>query len=218
MKRLFYEQVGSVAVGAALSACATLGYAQSFSMQIVADNDFAVFAGTASGVTELLYQNDYSWPDQIANLSTLSFDLQNGETTFYLLGMGGGGQENISGMVNGVDITAINDVLMSSDIGPYLTDFEAQSSGGTVADGTFDASLSDVQAAFSSLTWGSPSPNTSDTVIQLASPNGVGFDFPSQTAHLFSFSTVDVGVTATPEPSTICLLLAGMAVAASRRR
>jgi len=189
-------------------------------MQIVADNDFAVFAGTSSGVTEILYQNDYSWPDQIDNLSTLSFDLQNGETTFYVLGMGGGGEENISGTVNGVDITTIGDISMSSDLGPYLTDFETQSDGGTVADGTFDASLTDVQAAFSSLTWSAPSPNSSDAVIQLASPNGVGFDFPSQTADLFSFSTADVGVTSTPEPSASGLLLvgAGMALVALRFR
>jgi len=220
MRKQFYNPIRFAVLGAALSVCATLGYGQSFSMQIVADNDFAVFAGTATSVTTLLYQNDYSWPDQIANLSTLSFDLQNGETTFYLLGMGGGGQENISGTVNDVDITTISDILMSSDIGPYLTGYEAQSSGGTVADGTFDASLTDVQAAFSSLTWGPPTPNTSDAVIQLASPNGVGFDFPSQTAELFSFSTADVGVTATPEPSATGLLLvgAGMAMVAIRVR
>ncbi len=220
MRKLFFKPLRFAVLGAALSAGATVAHGQSFSMEIVADNDFAVFAGTSSSVTELLYQNDYSWPDQINNLSTLSFDLQNGETTFYLLGMGGGGEENISGTVNGVDITTIGDVLMSSDIGPYLTDYEAQSGGGTVADGTFDASLTDVQAAFSSLTWSAPSPNTSDAVIQLASPNGVGFDFPSQTAELFSFSTADVGVTATPEPSATGLLLvgAGMAMVAIRFR
>jgi len=218
MRKLFFKPLRFAILGVALSAGATVAHGQSFSMEIVADNDFAVFAGTSSSVTELLYQNDYSWPDQINNLSTLSFDLQNGETTFYLLGMGGGGEENISGTVNGVDITTIGDVLMSSDIGPSLTGYEAQSSGGTVADGTFDASLTDVQAAFSSLTWSAPSPNTSDAVIQLASPNGVGFDFPSQTAELFSFSTADVGVTATPEPSATGLLLvgAGMAMVAIR--
>ena len=43
----------------------------------------------------------------------MSFDLQNGETTFYVLGMGGGGQENISGTVNDVDITTIGDISMS---------------------------------------------------------------------------------------------------------
>ena len=220
MRKLFLKPLRFAVLGAALSAGATIAHGQSFSMQIVADNDFAVFAGTASGVTELLYQNDYSWPDQIDNLSTLSFDLQNGETTFYVLGMGGGGQENISGTVNDVDITTIGDISMSSDLGPYLTDFETQSDGGTVADGTFDASLTDVQAAFSSLTWSAPSPNTSDAVIQLASPNGVGFDFPSQTAELFSFSTADVGVTSTPEPSATGLLLvgAGMAMVAMRVR
>ena len=213
MRKLFFKPLRFAGLVAALSAGATVSHGQSFSMQIVADNDFAVFAGTSSGVTELLYQNDYSWPDQIDNLSTLSFDLQNGETTFYLLGMGGGGEENISGTVNGVDITTIGDVAMSSDLGPYLTDFETQSDGGTVADGTFDASLTDVQAAFSSLTWSAPSPNSSDAVIQLASPNGVGFDFPSQTAELFSFSTADVGVTSTPEPSASGLLLVGVGMA-----
>jgi hypothetical protein len=220
MRTLFYKPLRFAVLGAVLSAGAIVAHGQSFSMQIVADNDFAVFAGTSSGVTEILYQNDYSWPDQIDNLSTLSFDLQNGETTFYVLGMGGGGEENISGTVNGVDITTIGDVAMSSDLGPYLTDFETQSDGGTVADGTFDASLTDVQAAFSSLTWSAPSPNSSDAVIQLASPNGVGFDFPSQTADLFSFSTADVGVTSTPEPSASGLLLvgAGMALVALRFR
>jgi len=220
MRTLFYKPLRFAVLGAVLSAGAIVAHGQSFSMQIVADNDFAVFAGTSSGVTEILYQNDYSWPDQIDNLSTLSFDLQNGETTFYVLGMGGGGEENISGTVNGVDITTIGDISMSSDLGPYLTDFETQSDGGTVADGTFDASLTDVQAAFSSLTWSAPSPNSSDAVIQLASPNGVGFDFPSQTADLFSFSTADVGVTSTPEPSASGLLLvgAGMALVALRFR
>ena len=83
-----------------------------------------------------------------------------------------------------------------------------------------DGNLTDVQAAFSSLTWSAPTPNSSDAEIQLASPNGVGFDFPSQTAELFSFSTADVGVASTPEPSATGLLLlsAGMAMVAIRFR
>ena len=203
-------------MGAMLFAGATVGYGQSFSMQIVADNDFAVFAGTSNGVTELLYQNNFSWPDQIANLSSLNFTLQSGETTFYLLAMGGGGEENVSGTVNDVDITTISNVLMSSDISPSLTGYDL----GAVAAGTYDASLADVQAVFSSLTWGAPSISSSDTVIQLASPNGVGFHFNDSTAHLFSFGATDVGVTPIPEPSTAYLLFAsvGVVIAASRRR
>jgi len=179
---------------------------QSFSIQIIADNDFAVFGGTSNSVNDLIYQNDVSWPDQLNNLSTITFSLQPGDTTFYLLGMGGGGDENISGTVNGVDITTI-DISMSSDLSSYLSGY----SDGPVADGTYDASLSDVQTAFPDLTW------TTNLVVTYGgvaaqSPTGRGFDFPSSTAHLFEFGATDVGVTPTaPEPST-CLLLASAGV------
>lgn len=125
--------------------------------------------------------------------------------------------ENISGTINDVDITTIN-VSMSSDLGSYLTDFEAQNNNGTVADGTFDASLSDVQTAFPNLTW------TTNLVVTYGgvaaqSPTGRGFDFDSSTAHLFAFDATDVGVTPTPEPSTGLLLVsAGVMLAASRFR
>jgi hypothetical protein len=179
----------------------------SFTMQLVADNDFAVFAGTSSDVTELLYQNNDSWSQQLSDLSSLTFNLQPGETTFYVLGLGGGGEENISGTINGVDITSIP-TLISSDIGPYLTDYENQNqSGGSVESGAFNVSLNDVQIALPSLTWSDASEdiNYSDAVIQ-QSPNGVGYDFPSSTAHLFQFSADDVGVTAVPEPGIFTLL------------
>lgn len=207
VEKLFCKSFSVTVIGMALCACLTVARGQSFSIQIIADNDFAVFGGTDSGVNDLLYQNDVSWPDQLNDLSTITFNLQPGDTTFYLLGMGGGGDENISGTVNGVDITTVN-VSMSSDLGPYLTDYEEQSQGsGTVADGTFDASLADVQAAFPNLTW------TTNLVITYGgvaaqSPPGHGFDFDSSTAHLFAFDATDVGVTPTPEPSTDYLLLA----------
>jgi hypothetical protein len=193
----------------------------SFSMQLVADNDFAVFGGTATGINDLLYQNNDTWSQQIPDLSTLNFTLSAGDTMFYVLGMGGGGQENISGTVNGVDITTI-DVSMSSDLSPYLTDYQNQvslSDGGSPAAGTYNASLLDVQTAFPNLTWGSPTISYSDAVIQLASPNGAGFDFASDTAPLFSFSAADVGVQPTPEPSLIMLAgLSGLSLLFFRRR
>src|SRR4051794_33930856 len=86
-----------------------------YTIKIVADNDFALFAGTDTAVTRLIYQNDEAWPTQIAVASSLNFSLLPAETTFYLLGMGGGGEENISGTLNNVDITSIS-VLMSSDL------------------------------------------------------------------------------------------------------
>ena len=190
-------------------------------MQLVADNDFAVFGGTATGVSDLLYQNNDAWPQQITSLSSLNFLLPAGDSMFYILGIGGGGQENISGTVNDIDITSIL-VSMSSDLGPYLSDYENQvtlDGGGTPGAGTYNASLADVQTAFGNLTWGSPTKNTTDAVIQQASPNGVGYDFPSDTAHLFGFSASEVGVQPAPEPSTLALVgLGGTGWMLYRRR
>jgi hypothetical protein len=172
----------------------------SYTIQIVADNDFAVFTGTTSSVSRLIYQNNVSWPGQIAAASLQSFTLLPKETTFYLLGMGGGGQENISGTVNGVDITSIP-VLMSSDLSSMLTGYNLPA----VADGSYSPTLTDVQAAFPGLTWGPPTVTTSDTVVQLAAPNGIGYHFAPGTAHLFEFSAASLS--ATPEPSSWWLTL-----------
>ena len=143
MKRKFrYSAVavflGLMSVGAA--------NASPFSIKMVADNDFAIFGGTATGINDLLYQNNDSWPSQISTLSTLTFTLPAADTMFYVLGMGGGGNENISGLINGVDMTSAS-VTMSSDIQSYLG-----YNTSTVSGGTFDANLADVQAAFSQLT------------------------------------------------------------------
>jgi hypothetical protein len=184
----------------------------SYGIQLVADNDFAVFAGTADSVSSLIYQNNVAWPTQIAAASSQLFTLQPDQTTFFVLGMGGGGEENISGTVNGVDMTSIP-VLMSSNLSTQLSNYNLT----TVAAGTYNASLADVEAAFSGLTWGPPTSNTSDAVIEMAAPNGIGYDFASGTAHLFEFSASDVS--GIPEPSTWWLtMIAGGAILLGRLR
>jgi len=215
MKRKFrYSAVavflGLMSVGAA--------NASPFSIKMVADNDFAIFGGTATGINDLLYQNNVWWGTQISTLSLLTFTLPAADTMFYVLGMGGGGNENISGLINGVDMTSASvSVTMSSDIQSYLG-----YNTSTVSNGTFNANLADVQAAFSSLTWGAPTTNTTDTVIVAAAPNGIGFHFADSTAHLFAFSSRDVGVNpvpeAVPEPSSIALALLGLASLMRLRR
>jgi len=206
-----------LSVIAALSVLIFVGtaHAISFSMRIVGDNDFAIFTGTSTGINHLLYQNNYVWMDQIPNLATLIFDMPVGDTEFYVLGMGGGWQENISGLVNGVDIASNGvSVSMSSDVQSYLTGYNST----TVTNGTYNVNLADVQAAFSHLTWGSPVFNNTDIVIVQAAPNGVGFHFNDSTAHLFSFSTSDVGIQPTPEPGAMLLLGTGIIVLAGLRK
>ncbi len=206
MKRKFRLSVVAVFLGLMSVGAAN---ASPFSMRMVGDNDFAIFGGTATGVNDILYQNNVIWNTQISTLSTLTFTLPAADTMFYVLGMGGGGQENISGLINGVDMTSAS-VTMSSDTQSFLTGYNLS----TVSGGTFNANLADVQTAFSSLTWGAPTTNTTDTVIQY-SPNQIGFHFADSTAHLFAFSSMAVGVNpglgAVPEPSSIALSLIGLA-------
>lgn len=187
-----------------------------FSISMVADNDFAIFSGTSTSINNLLYQNNVGWPNQITALSTLNFNLAAGDDTFYVLGMGGGGaEENISGVVNGVNMTDSSvSVQMSSNLAPFLTGYPTN-----VELGTYNVSLSEVQAAFSSLTWGAPVLNSTQTVIQSAG-FGQGFIFSTNTAHLFSFQAGDVNVSV-PEPSILTILglgLAGLALRTRRRK
>ena len=188
----------------------------STTMSIVTDNDFAVFAGTANSVTRLIYQNDALWTNQIADLSSFSFDLQGNETTFYLLAMGGGGQENVSGEINGVNLTSIA-VLQSSNIAGYLTGYNSDA----VANAYYDAQLSDVQTALTSsaVTWSDPTVTTTEIVVA-QSGFGSGYAFADRTAVIFKFPAESVNVEAVPEPSAIGLwaLGAGGLAWAARRR
>ena len=191
-----------------------------FNISMVADNDFAIFSGTSTGINTLLYQNDKNWKDQIPEISTHTFNLAAGDDVFYVLGMGGGGsEENISGEVNGVNMTDSSvSVSMSSDLSSFLTGYSALNYS-NLRDGTYDAALSDVQSVFSTLTWGAPVLNSSQEVIVKAG-FGQGFIFDTYTAHLFSFEAADVGVSV-PEPSILALMgfgLAGLAYRAKRRK
>ena len=184
------------------------GSANAFTLKMVGDNDFAVFSGTSTAINSLLYQNNDIWMSQIPNLSTLNYSLPAGDTMFYVLGMGGGRQENISGLVNGVNMTSPSvAVLMSQDIKSYLTGYNFA----TVTNGTYNATLTDVQTAFSNAIWGATVLNTTDIVINAAG-FGSGFSFGEKTAHLFGFNASDVGVgpQAVPEPGSLALLCLGL--------
>jgi len=192
-------------------------HAAPFTIKLVVDNDFAVFSGTTNSINNLLYQNNVRWDQQINALSSLTFDLNAGDDHFYVLAMGGGMEENISGLVNGVNITTTN-AVESNNISSFLTGYNAT----LVENGSYVALLADLQRAMASnLTWSAPQLNTSDWVIQ-RSGFGSGFHFADNAAHLYKFTARDVDVpttSAVSAPATVAMLGLGLfGFAAARRR
>lgn len=66
--------------------------------------------------------------------------------------MGGGGEEEVMGTVDGRSITAIADVLAINNLVSALGRYSAN----TVSFGSHNASLADIKAAFSGLSFRSP--------------------------------------------------------------
>lgn len=212
-------QYQSIIAAAGLSVASTAS--GSVTMQFICDNDFALLAGTSTGVTRILWQNNVEWNQQIAQAASFNVELEAGETMFYLLALGGGYVENIGGTINGVDVTSqAVGAEKSSDIAPSLTGYLSSFTelGGNqsnlIAYGTYNVQLGDVQAALPSVTW---------TTNTNAGPGGVGsnvtgtaFHFESKQAILYRFSAGSVGVV--PGPGAIVLLGATGLIAGRRRR
>ncbi len=190
-------------------------------IQIIADNDFAIYAGTDTSITRSIYQNNVIWNSQLSAAESFSFELEEGETTFYLLAMGGSGEENISGKINGVNIVGIfqedsSKVIQSNAIQGFLSSYDL----GTVSNGTYTPTLSSVQGALAAATWGAPTVVTGVTVVSQnphAEIGGVrsGFNVPASSAVFFRFDATSVNL---PEPGTAMLLALGACGIVARRR
>lgn len=180
-------------------------------IQIVTDNDFALLTGTTTSITRLVYQSDFEWPAQITNAASFDLSLEAGENTIYILAMGGGGEENVSGRINEVDISTLSNIMMSTPVQGYLSDYNLND----VAAGTYSASLSDLQTAIADpgLTWFTPTPGSGGVI--LASGFELGYPFADGSAVLLRFGASEVGV---PEPSSLSLLAIGLGVVLRRRR
>jgi hypothetical protein len=174
-----------------------------FTLQIVADNDFALFAGNNSSISRMIYQNNTSYVSQVSAASSLNFDLQATEDFFYVLAMNAGGPGDISGKIgatNIADLVENNKIKKSSDISGYLNSYSA--SAGPIEQGTYNVTLGEAQNARNQLgdsAWANPSINSSNTVITLnpyaySSKQGrnVGFDLPSYKAVFFRFFGADL--------------------------
>ena len=179
-------------------------------IQVVADNDFALFGGDANNVTRIILQNNDVWMDQITASTTYHISLGANESYLYLLAMGGGGGEDIGGNLNGVDITQIpsgvngiqravsgpngssgNGYLLVSDALTTWNYAQGASNAENVAYGKYAAPLSEVQNGLAGATWGDPPSFVSGGVG--ASVNGHAFSVPSSKAVMFRFKGTSLG-------------------------
>jgi hypothetical protein len=185
-----------------------------FTIELVADNDFAIFSGTSTSINALMYQNNVVWNQQIAQLQTQTFTLGAGNDTFYVLAMGGGGAESLSGEVNGVNIVDAS-ASMSDNIAIFLSGYNNTS----VENGSYNVQLGDVQNSLNGLSWGAPMVSTNQIVIN-ESNFGRGFTFEDSSAHLFRFNASDVNVQSesVPEPSLLSLMALGLLGLTARAR
>lgn len=180
-------------------------------IQIISDNDYALFAGTETNVTRLLQQNNDVFWDQVGAAESYRIALEDGETHLYLLGMGGGGAEDIGGTLNGVDVTAIppganglqravsrpggNEQDGYFVLQSFLTGWNDASYGNcggaiTVCFGQYPAELSEVRTALTGAVWGNP-PSVG------WGQAGNAFAYPDSSAVMFRMkvSTLGTGLT-----------------------
>ena len=181
------------------------------SIRIVADNDFALLAGDEDNVTRMILQNDFVWMDQAANATTYQINLNGGETYLYLLAMGGGGGEDIGGLLNQVDITSIasgaNGIQRAVSrtggtvesgyllLNTFFSDWSSVGFSGNTATnvewGKYAAPISGIQTALTGATWGDPPARQGGGVG--GSVTGWRYVVPSAKAVMFRFKSTSLG-------------------------
>ena len=159
----------------------------------------------------MILQNDVVWMQQAANATTYAINLNGGETYLYLLAMGGGGGEDIGGLLNQVDITSIasgaNGIQRAVSrtggtvesgyllLNTFFSDWSSVGFSGNTATnvewGKYAAPISGIQTALTGATWGDPPARQGGGVG--GSVTGWRYVVPSAKAVMFRFKSTSLG-------------------------
>jgi hypothetical protein len=201
------------------------------SVKLIVDNDYVAFYGNDPTVTRLLNQNNVDWTTQIANASAITISPNAGETYLYVGVMGGGGTEDFGGLLAGQDIIFIPGAQVASGRSPLgtatlstpyvrLESFVSGYSSASVAAGTQNVTLAQMQTALTGVTWSSavgttagagnvPNYKTSGVCCGASATgaglSGKGWNFPSDSLVVFRYPLTSLGVPATPGDRQVLL-------------
>jgi hypothetical protein len=202
-----------LAVGLGATQSLSAGSAKALNVQIVVDNDFALFSGTSTSINTLLYQNNVIWNSQ-GLLETIA-NAPASDNVYYLLAMGGGFDEEAFGTIDTFNLTTALGVKVSNNLAGSLPGYNFVA----VTSGSYDASLAAVQAAFPSLTFSAPPAPGCETVCNnfLGLSNGQSFGFNDGSAVIYSIP-YGGSTAAVPGPLPIFGVLSAFQVSRRIRR
>jgi uncharacterized repeat protein (TIGR02543 family) len=166
---------------------------ESVTLALITDNDFAAYMGDDRNATRLFWENNVSWPDQIASMSSQDVIPQIGETYIYVVAMGGdpyngvaggpgtGGQEDWAGTINrksllnypGAQVAVGRSSVDARDIkldgyllmNNYFPNWAT--SQGDIAGGTYSTDSESVRSALTNVIW---APATLENHPDIANP------------------------------------------------
>ena len=189
------------------------GSAKALNIQIIVDNDFALFSGTSTGINTLLFQNNVIWGSQ--NLLHVIADAPASDNVYYLLAMDGGSEAEAFGKISSINLTTAPGVKVSNIPTTSLTGYDLS----TVTNGSYVALLADVHAAFPSLAFAAPSATSCGTVCNafLGLSNGKSFGFNEGSAVVYSIPIPVPGPIPIPVPGPIPIFGVLSAFQMSRR-
>ncbi len=162
----------AVAAVTLMSTILSAGSARALQIRLIADNDWALFAGTSTTINRLVVQNNTNWPSQ--NFAQNVSDPLPGETTWWFLAMNAGGTSDAFGSIGSIaNFANAPGIQVSNPMQSYLTGYNDLVFGEPPSLlGGYNASLGDVQTALPNLTFGNVNRACNEVCTTFSSVSG----------------------------------------------